>query len=337
MIMLEKSDMDHFRLVIRDTGVGIPKEKYDFIFERFTQISDNVQGSGIGLSLVKDIIMLLDGTIEVESEVEKGSSFIVTIPLGDCTESQPIKDFGKVEEFNIQGLGNQNETVNRDSEFEKNKKTILAVEDNVNMREFLVEVLKGEYNVMTAGDGNSALKKLMKEEMKIDLIISDVMMPNLDGKEFFNRIKDDERYKDIPFIFLTAKARFEDKIEGLRDGAMDYIYKPFSIEELLAKIDTIIRKKDSIKEAYKKAIKKSIIGAIDEDMPSKYESEEADFSKFNITPREEEIIKLILKGEEYKDISVTLNISINTVNNHIQNIYRKLDIQNRMELINLFK
>jgi signal transduction histidine kinase/DNA-binding NarL/FixJ family response regulator len=325
-------------LEIRDTGVGIPKEKHDLIFDRFTQAFDDAKGAGLGLSLVRDIVSLLNGNIAVESEVERGSSFTVTLPLGDCENTEPMKNFEKIDEYILHDLVTQNEKICPDGLQEKSKRSILIVEDNSNMRDFLSEVLKDEYNVITADDGYVALQKLEGCETGMDLIISDVMMPNLDGKDFFNMIKNDDKYKDIPFIFLTAKASFEDKIDGLKEGAIDYIYKPFSIEELIARVESIINKKERIKESYKREIRNSIMDFFDSGKKMQNTNDDSViFARFNITPREGEIIKLILKGEENKGIGDILNISVNTVNNHIQNIYRKLNIQNRVELINLFR
>jgi signal transduction histidine kinase/DNA-binding NarL/FixJ family response regulator len=340
-IILEKINNDRFSIEIRDTGIGIPEEKFEYIFDRFSQISDNIiESSGIGLSLVKDIITLHDGEISLESQVEKGSAFKITLPIGITDENDAENiissgNFKKVDGYILQDLIYEKSFKNKNESSTK-KKTVFIVEDNNNMLEFLVEVLTNKFNVITANNGLDALQKLESNNIDIDLILSDVMMPKMNGKDFFNKIKDNERYKDIPLIFLTAKASFEEKIEGLREGAIDYIYKPFSIEELEAKIESIINKKEIIRESYKKEIKNSILNVLDS---AKEKPQEKDLTKilseYNVTHREIEIINLILKGSEYKEISNMLEISINTVNNHIQNIYKKLNIQNRIELINL--
>ena len=161
-------------------------------------------------------------------------------------------------------------------------------------------------------------------------------MPEMDGKTFFYKLKKIKNYKNIPFMFLTARTDINEKIEGLKDGAVDYIYKPFSKDELIAKISSLLSSYDGIKDTLKEKIINTISNKEDIQNKKNYNILQL-FNKMNITTRETDIIALITNGHEYKEIGCLLDISVNTVSNHVHNIYKKFNVNNKIDLINEIK
>lgn len=235
-------------ILVSDSGKGIPAEKLPYIFDRFYQVDDSntreKSGSGIGLSLSKDLVELMDGTITVTSEVNKGTFFTVQLPI------QKIKmGYKEVVEDSMEG-----EVSTRKSPFvlskadERNLPSILLVEDNFDMRHFIKEQLTKNYKVIEAINGDEGLKKAMANPS--DLIITDLMMPKMDGIELCKRLKTDVHTSHIPVIMLTAKAGMENKIEGLETGADDYLTKPFDAKELLVRTKNLIEQRQKLRELY---------------------------------------------------------------------------------------
>ena len=247
---------------ISDTGIGISKEKLSRIFDRFYQIDGShtrsQKGTGIGLSLTKELIELHKGTISVESEEGKGTTFSVTLPLGDkhlqpdeiCeTEenadhlSDPMLISDSIEQYNAYGS-------NGSIHIDLNTPVILIVEDNADVRHYIKEIVEGDFTVLEAADGKEGWDKSV--EHSPDLIVSDVMMPNMDGFELCKKLKTDERTCHIPVILLTAKATVQDKLEGFETGADEYIMKPFEPEELTARIRNLVEQRKRLHEYFKK-------------------------------------------------------------------------------------
>ncbi|MES2565578.1 MAG: response regulator [Bacteroidota bacterium] len=249
VIVRFQNDKKAVKLIIEDTGVGIPEKELPKMFERFYR-ADNVtqrsfEGTGIGLSLVKELVKLQGGNISVESKEGKGSLFIVELPFGkdhikssqlplehiekDTTVSTYILDFDNLVDLDTQML-------DRDaiSLIKEGTPTVLVVDDNPDMRQYISNLLKTNYNVVGAANGLDALLKL--EEYKIDLVLSDIMMPIKDGYEFLKESKSNPKTKLIPVILLTARAGEESRTEGYQIGADDYLVKPFSSKELLNRI-----------------------------------------------------------------------------------------------------
>ena len=222
-----------FSLTVSDNGMGISKEELKKIFEPFYQAMDNKPGTGIGLSIVKSIVEGHNGSIEVESEVGKGTSFIVTLPIEQpesilSDNSQPINP--SIPEDILQ------ESLSMP--LKKNKPTLLIVDDNEEMLNFLSSSFAEKATILTAEDGIQALKKLSENE--VTLIISDWMMPNMDGIEFCKAVRSNPLTSHIPFILLTAKTDNISKVEGMDCGADAYIEKPFSVQYLDACIKNLI-------------------------------------------------------------------------------------------------
>lgn len=318
---------------IKDTGIGMEQSDMENIFNPFYQISSkkrNIQGIGMGLNIVSKIVHALDGTITINSELHKGSEFILIfkryIPIGDDTINQINLTAPPVVRTTHKQLA--------DTKFDKEKKTILLVEDNHDLLAYMQEELSAMYNVYIAKNGKEALRKLPVIN-KPHLIISDVMMDEMDGFSFQENISGD--FAHIPFIFITAKTSHHHKLKGLQEGAVDYIHKPFLIDELKLKIRSILdishrQKLKTLDNAISllNQEKNNLSNNIDENR-TQFEDK---CRKYHLTDRQIEIVILLKKGYEYKEIADKLSLSGNTINNHMQNIYKKTNTHNKLELIN---
>lgn len=249
---------DASEIRISDTGSGIPRSQLPHIFERFYQADNatgiSLSGSGIGLALTYEIIQLHKGTIEVESELGKGTTFIVTLPLGDAhlTEEQksveahpddlsPLPEMHREESFlpaepSETVLSAASDTV--EDATDSKSLSVLLVEDHEDLLQVLEEAFSIKYNVLKAKNGEEGIR--MAEEMQPDLIISDVMMPGMSGTVMCQRLKRKLETSHIPILLLTARTDIESTLEGLKCGASDYIIKPFHMELLLLKCNNII-------------------------------------------------------------------------------------------------
>lgn len=245
-------------IVVRDSGPGIYKEHQSRIFDRFYRIEGHHEaerhGTGIGLSLVQEFVTLLHGEIKLRSSPEHGSEFTVTIPLGrdhlSTAEyivsglSSKITDRHVVEVFKKQMV---TETL---KDFVKGKMKVLIIEDNDDMRRFIKESLHEDYAILEAENGAAGINIALT--MMPDLIVTDIMMPDLDGIKLCFQLKNDEHTSHIPIIMLTAKATTDDKIVGLKSGADDYIIKPFNMTELRTRISNLLNSRDLLRLKYDK-------------------------------------------------------------------------------------
>ncbi len=224
---------------VKDTGPGITEEQQKNIFSPYYQIShrkQNVQGIGMGLYITSEIVKSLKGTIEIKSEKGRGTEFSISLPAYIPKGTDSISaDFGitSPEYF-------QFELKARKENYISQRENILVVEDNKNLLAFLQYKLSQKYNVFTAENGLKAKEKILSIPLP-DLIVSDIMMDEMDGYEFYENTMRKEIYKNIPFIFLTAKTGKNERIKGLELGAVDFIYKPFSAEELMNRIEALLR------------------------------------------------------------------------------------------------
>ncbi len=247
------------KIIITDTGVGIPQNHIDKIFNRFYQVDGShnreQKGTGIGLALTKELVELHKGKIEVESEEGKGSKFRMIFPLGkEHLKPEEIneKDEEYLKEKMISPL---DEFLEREVEQKvdvelSDMPTLLIVEDNPDVRKYISMILENHYQIFEAKDGEEGLDKSF--EIIPDLVISDIMMPKLDGFQMCDKLKKDSRTSHIPIIMLTAKATMEDKINGLEIGADDYIMKPFEAEELKARIRNLLDQRKRLHEHFRK-------------------------------------------------------------------------------------
>jgi signal transduction histidine kinase/DNA-binding NarL/FixJ family response regulator/sugar lactone lactonase YvrE len=246
------------RIQVADTGIGILDKNKTKIFERFNQEArDSVYiGNGIGLHIVQEYVLLHGGKVVVRDNFDRGSVFIVTLPIS--TKHQQLFE---------QEVENTDNQIIEEREAEL---PILVVEDNDDFRKFITNCLKEHYPVMAASNGKQALKILAKQS--VQMVISDIMMPVMDGLELCNCIKEDIRFSHIPVILLTARTSDEHILKGLKEGADDYITKPFNLDILLLRIKKIIEWGKNNHKAFKAAeIEPSeiTISSLDEQLISK--------------------------------------------------------------------
>ncbi len=249
------AEKDFAVLQVKDTGIGIPENELPKMFERFHRVQNvtgrTYEGTGIGLSLIKELVQMHKGSISVESELNEGSVFTVKIPLGkehldghhiSITEMDADKVTDTIYLDEIETLietNNNQELTSVSSTKETALPTVLVVDDNADMRQHIRSVLSNDFNVITANNGMDALQKL--KETVPALVLSDIMMPVMDGIGLLKEMKGNKATATIPVILLTARAGEESKIEGWETGADDYLVKPFSAKELLARMQAQIR------------------------------------------------------------------------------------------------
>ena len=262
-----KDEAERLRLDVRDTGKGISQDEATKIFERFFQAKGVASGTGIGLALVKSFVELHHGEVWVESELGKGSDFIVVIPRRQEGDSQVIHnevdnvdnsvnssvpvDNGLANESVLQYIddgerksGKVQQLVSENT----NRPTILVIDDNNDIRQYEHTLLQDDYIVLEAVDGKEGLEIARKEVP--DLVICDVMMPVMDGLEFTEQLKTDTATSHIPVIMLTAKNLEEHRAEGYEHGADSYITKPFRSKVLLARIENLLKQRKLLKKLF---------------------------------------------------------------------------------------
>lgn len=244
----------HLIIKVSDSGEGIPVSERELVFNRFYQIqTENNRhkiGTGIGLHLCKSLIMIHHGNIYIENSALGGATFVIELPLSkdylreneifETTTQEHIIDLPVDTDEPIINMANKPHTTM--------SYTLLLVEDDESLKEYLKSILSTEYRVLIASDGLSGLETAIKELP--DCIISDVMMPGMDGIELCKKIKSNSQTCHIPVILLTAKASAEQRIEGLKVGADSYIPKPFSIEHLKTRIRKLIELRKTIQDKY---------------------------------------------------------------------------------------
>ena len=241
------SDDSRVYLYVKDSGIGIAPEDHARVFERFVQLDGSTarkySGTGLGLSLVKEIVELHGGKIQIDSEVGKGATFWFWLPITAPPSEVARQVSAMARSCRFADLvtceNNEEESVQEIAAAPEGAPTILVADDTPEMRRLLVSVLADEYHVVTAEDGEQGTQ--LAHQIMPDIILSDVMMPVTDGYEFCRRMKDDPLTARIPFILLTAKADRSMKIEGLDIGADDYLVKPFDAEELRARVRSLLR------------------------------------------------------------------------------------------------
>ncbi len=248
-------------LTIRDTGRGIPADQLDKIFNRFHQVEGSSEpetvGTGIGLSLTKELVDLLHGDIKVESDVGKGTSFFIRLPVGKEHLKELEYILVKKEKLTKPALAEEveecAEEVFEETKLEEEFPLVLIVEDHDDIRAHIREHLEDCCRIIEAENGIEGLDKAI--ENIPDLVITDLMMPEMDGIEMCRKLKTDERTSHIPVLMLTAKASVEDRVTGLETGADAYVTKPFNIKELRVRVTKLIEQRKKLRERFSKNIK----------------------------------------------------------------------------------
>ncbi|RLD81593.1 MAG: hypothetical protein DRJ10_06010 [Bacteroidetes bacterium] len=251
---------------ISDSGSGIPSNKIDKIFERFEKVDVDQklysEGMGIGLALTKELVSFQNGFLFVDSPENKGATFNIYLPVEksgfknveilDNKAEKQTNPFEVYEKSNSEKKVSSQQFIYKKEKRATNSLSILIVEDNDDMRNYLANNLNQNYNIELAIDGDEGIKKAI--EIIPDLIVTDLMMPKRDGLSLCTLLKEDQRTSHIPIIILTAKASVENKIEGLQTGADDYLEKPFKIDELRVRIENLIKQRKKLREKYSKMI-----------------------------------------------------------------------------------
>lgn len=231
----ENNHQQFCRISVQDSGIGIAEKDIPYIFDRFYQSEEGQRaqygGSGIGLALAKELVQLHKGFIDVSSEPAEGTtvSFLLPVDMANVPAQElPVNE--------------------PDKEFAEEGAVLLLIEDNPDVMFYLKDILQTTYTIIEANDGEAGIALAL--ERIPDLIISDVMMPKKDGYEVCETLKQDEKTSHIPLILLTAKSSFEDKLQGLRHKADEYLTKPFSPKELLLRVSNLIQSREALREKY---------------------------------------------------------------------------------------
>ncbi|MFT5142803.1 MAG: signal transduction histidine kinase/ligand-binding sensor domain-containing protein [Rhodothermales bacterium] len=258
VIQKEGQEISAIAIRIRDSGQGIPDSDLQHIFDRFHQVDGAVskvqEGTGIGLALVKELVELHGGSIVVESVIGEGAEFRVILPTDPCLLGEhevivdgyatepagrgPMVEMAVFEDV-VDGSAKGDEPLTTVS---AEAPVVLVVDDSADIREYIAECLQPRYNVVKAIDGQNGFE--LAQVIRPNLIVSDVMMPKMNGFQLCKAVRGDENIAHIPIVLVTSKASNEDKIEGLEAGADDYVAKPFSARELLARVGNLIRVQD---------------------------------------------------------------------------------------------
>ncbi len=257
-------------LIVQDEGIGIAPEKRNILFERFSSNNElnsmSASGTGIGMNLTKELVDLHRGYIEVESEVGKGTTFTVLLHTGkehfgsdvDFIDEQiPAKNM-----FNAPTFEDKMEQLEQEQE---NMYTVLVVDDSQDMRHFLSTILSKDYHVLAAADGEEA-KQIIRTQ-PVNLVVTDLMMPKVDGLELTQFIKSDPNLDFIPVILLTAKTAIESRLQALEYGADDYVTKPFEPEYLRARVHNILIQREQLEQSYRQRLMRLEPQKADEPIP----------------------------------------------------------------------
>ena len=254
-IKIEKSKSgemgDFLEIKVKDTGKGISSEHLPYIFDRFYQVDNSStrsdEGTGIGLALTKELVHLMSGTIEANSQLGRGSEFTLRLPI----KNEAPK--GNASEFAIDSIPNVKDLVEAsgfgtEEDYDESLPMALLIEDNEDVLSYLELCLQGKYRIQKARNGLQGIQ--LSIEMIPDIIVSDVMMPEKDGYEVVERLKKDERTSHIPIILLTAKADLDSRLEGLERGADAYLSKPFEKKELEVRLRKLIEVRQKLTARY---------------------------------------------------------------------------------------
>lgn len=249
---------DSIHIIVQDTGIGIPKNELPYVFDRFYQVAQSPaiakHGTGIGLSFTQEVVQLQGGSISVSSEYGKGSRFEIILPLSrGISSSAPVTEFTVRENPKLpEPYQYRKLDMSSDEERKKDAPTVMLIDDNPDILAYLHPHLEERYRVILLEKSSEALKIL--KNRKVDLILSDVMMPAPDGFELCRMVKEDPEINHIPVILLTAQAEEESKIEGLELGADDYISKPFNAAELMVRAENLIELRRTLRNKFSQQV-----------------------------------------------------------------------------------
>jgi signal transduction histidine kinase/ligand-binding sensor domain-containing protein/DNA-binding response OmpR family regulator len=307
---------DLLKIIIKDTGKGISKVNIDKIFDLFfasNELSDRTVGTGIGLHLTKKLVELHGGTISVKSKSGVGSKFKVVLPVEKSQFLTAQEGLAIEKKFTKIELNHSDY-----SKGIRNEHTILIIDDNIDICNYLDDILNEKYNIIKEFNPLNSFDLILK--FLPDIIISDVMMPELDGFELCKQIKTDIRFSHIPVILLTAKATTEDHIAGFHIGADEYIYKPFDDELLISRIDNLLRQREQLRHHF---IGNN--GIID--------------NKIEVNSLDKEFIErtLLIITQNYKDPEFNVNIIIDEIGMSRSVFYKKFKALSQQSINDIIK
>jgi len=250
---IRRGSNDYLEIQVRDNGIGIPSDQLSFVFDRFHQVKTDGenQGIGVGLALVKELVDTMRGEIHVESELGKSTVFTLRLPVHRNAAMVDSNMIAKTEQVTgLDHVYDERDEVpfGEDSELPK----LLIIEDNLDVIYYLQVCLEEQYQIQTCRNGLDGVERAY--EMIPDIIISDVMMPKMDGFEVCAKLKNDDRTNHIPIILLTAKATSEDKLKGLSHGADAYLIKPFEKEELMIRLEKLMLLRKTLQQKYSEGL-----------------------------------------------------------------------------------
>lgn len=253
-----RTDSDELVLTVKDTGIGIAENKQATIFERFNRVidenSERVTGAGIGLALVKELVEAHDGRIELKSELGQGTTIRVYLPIINEVAASTVEQHENKELVAMELMaladnqlieGDQEQTA---IEIQENRPSVLVIEDNADMRHYIESNINSHYQVLIAKNGEEGVK--LAESEVPDLIISDIMMPKMNGYEVTRALRQSQTTSHIPIILLTAKSDLESRIKGWQENADEYLTKPFNIDELLVRLKNLLDIRDLLKKRF---------------------------------------------------------------------------------------
>ena len=315
-----ESEYHHLRIQVVDTGEGIAPADLENVFKRFYTINkgDESESNGIGLSLTKDLVELHHGTINVESELGKGSTFTVDLPINKDSyqEDELISEHISVNGINTDLILEKEELI--DSKVGEGEDMqiadvhLLLVEDNEELLFLMEKILSKHYHVLIAKDGLEALNVIKDNE--IDIIISDVMMPEMDGLEFCRTLKSNLETSHIPIILLTAKNTVEDRIECYNAGADGYISKPFELKILEARINNFIMHKKNKQEEFRSNVEVNIDSLEPSSMDKEFLDKVISVIKSNMSEGDFDVVQLadalaVSKSSLYRKMKIATGLS----------------------------
>ncbi|MEO1653378.1 MAG: ATP-binding protein, partial [Bacteroidota bacterium] len=239
---------------VKDTGIGISESDKDFVFDRFYQQDETSVGTGLGLALSKELSKLMGASLELQSQLGEGSTFILSIPIPDQTDlpetplAQLLPSLEKPPSKPIPTTSPSHQASKHRGDNQLEKPRLLLIEDNQELAFYLEMILKNEYQTQVAHGGDQGLK--IATEIVPDLILTDAMLPGMDGFSICQSLKQDIRTSHIPIVILTARGGQEDKILALRQGADAYMSKPFDKEELLIRLQKLLELRQQLQHHY---------------------------------------------------------------------------------------
>ena len=270
--LMAKEEGGRVMISVADNGCGISSDELPYIFDRFYQAKNAGRGTGIGLAIVKAFTELHHGEVSATSIEGKGSTFTIHIPVrqkGEVTNQPTEKIEQLVEPSSAEEVPNQARHIDELIQpYQTDKPEVLIIDDNIDIRTYLRSVLSEKYNVSEAADGKVGLE--LARKIVPDIVLSDIMMPVMDGLAFCQQLKTDKAISHIPVILLTARSLDEQRAEGYEHGADAYLSKPFSLRLLLSRIDNLIESRKKLNQTWSKGVENDEIGNISNEIDKSF-------------------------------------------------------------------